>query len=231
MARKNLEAADALLDDIELGLRNSVKKYGVQEAMPSLTMLERRLAYIKKNPSKLTAQGRADIVNAQAAIDGYKLTIHNMATNKKVIQNADARLAAEYEKIDKLVKEQGKLFTERANVYGKSARYKKRYYDKATHDIVVNGQVITIDSFIAGNSPYATAMRAEVANTISAENTFLKELSVGTRQGIITRKVPGEPIRTSDPLYFEELAYVANRHFRNDPLMNLILQNKTLREL
>lgn len=231
IARKNLEAADALLDDIELGLRNSIKKYGVEESMPNLTMLERRIAYAKKNSSKLSSQGRVDIANAEAAINGYKLTIHNMATNKKIIQDADAKLASAYNDIDKLVKEQGKLFTERANLHGKSAEYKKRYYDKATHDVVVNGQVMTIDSFIAGDSAYAAAMRAEVANAVSAENTYLRELSVGTRQSVITRKVPGEPIRTSDPIYFEELAYLANRHFRNDPLMNLILQNKTLTEL
>lgn len=230
-ARANLKAADTLLDDIELNLRNSVKKYGIDEGLPNLAMLERRIAFVKKNSSKLSNQAIIDITNAQAAIDAYKLVIHNMATNKNVIVAADAKLADAYNAIDKLVKEQGKLFTDRANLYGKSAEYKKRYYDRNTHDVVVDGQVLVIDSFIAGDSAYAAAMRAEIANAVSAENTYLGHLAVGTRKSVLTRKVPGEPIRTSDPLYFEELAYLANRHFRNDPLMNLILQNKTFNEL
>lgn len=230
-ARANLEAVDSLLDKIELDFMNSAKKYGTVEAMPSLTMLERRMAYIKKYPNKLSTKNRGELLAAETAINDYKAVIQGMATNKAVIQAADAKLAAAYAKIDGLVKEQGKLFTDRANVYGKSAEYKARYYDKATHDIVVNGQVLTIDSFIAGDSAFSAAMRAEVANAVSVENTYMKEASIGVYNNISKRKVPGQPIRTSDANYFEELAYIANRHFRNDPLMNLIMQEKPYAEI
>ena len=51
-----------------------------------------------------------------------------MTINKIIIQDADGKLAAAYDNIDALVKEQGQAFSERADVFGKSAEYKKRYY-------------------------------------------------------------------------------------------------------
>lgn len=230
-ARKNLEAADKLLDEAELGLRNSVKKFGKAEAMPNLTLLTRRLEFLKKNTSKLSPQHKLDLVDAEYAIGDYKLVVNSMAINKTVIQDADAKLAAAYDRIDSLVKEQGQLFTNRADVFGKSAEYKKRYYDEAQHDIVINGQVYSIDSFITDESAFGKAMRAEVSNAVSTENTYLNHLSVGASQARISRRVPGEPIRTSDAGYFEELAYLANRHYRSDPLTSQILANKSLAEL
>ena len=230
-ARKNLEAADRLLDEVELGLRNSVKKFGKAEAMPNLTLLARRVEFLKKNTNKLSAQGKLDLVNAEKSIANYKLVVDNMAINKTIIQDADAKLSVAYDNIDVLVKEQGQAFVERADVFGKSSEYKKRYYDEAQHDIVINGQVYKIDSFITDETAYGQAMRAEVSNAMSVENTYLNHLSIGTSQTRITRGVPGEPIRTSDPGYFEELAYLANRHYRSDPLTSQILANKSLAEL
>ena len=230
-ARKNLESADKLLDEVELSLRNSVKKFGKAEAMPNLTLLTRRIEFLKKNTNKLSAKEKLDLIDAEYAIADYKLVVDNMTINKIIIQDADGKLAAAYDNIDALVKEQGQAFTERADVFGKSAEYKKRYYDEAEHDIVINGQVYKIDSFITDETAFGRAMRAEVSNAISTENTYLKQLSIGTSQARISRRVPGEPIRTSDPGYFEELTYLANRHYRSDPLTSQILANKSLAEL
>ena len=231
-ARKSLTKADELLDDIELDLRNSVKPFGKEEAMPNLTMLTRRLAYIKKNPANASASNKAKIIAAEKAIAQYKLTINNMATNKKVIQEADAKLEKAYKDIENIVKEQGALSLRKADVFGKSNKYKRRYYGQEQHNIVLdNNQVITIDSFIAENSKLSAAMRAEVGNTKTTERNFLGELSVGTRKDILVRKVPGQTVRFGDPLYFEELTYLANRHFKEDALFKLILENKSLDEL
>jgi hypothetical protein len=92
-----------------------------------------------------------------------------------------------------------------------------------------NGQWIPMTSFfddINGNN-FSKAIRAEVDNTLTAEQTFLGELSVGTRQATINARIPNTPIDIVDPLYFQELKHVANDLIRGDKLFDILLSNPT----
>ena len=228
-ARAELDAAGKLLDDVELELRATMVPIGVKEAMPSLTTLERRIAFLKSRPS--SAAKNAEIAQAETAIANYKNVVSQMATNKNVIREADAALENAYKNIDNVLSELKPALKEQADVWGKSAAFKKRYFAKDTQTRMVNGQLVSIDSFVTGENNFSAAIRAEISNARTTDMNLLGELSVGTRAGILKRKVPTNTIRVSDPLYFAELEHVANRIIRQDPLMDLILSGKSTEEL
>ena len=230
-AVKELQAANRLLDEVELDLRSAMVPIGAKEAIPSLSTLERRLGFLKSKPGTVTAAKQAELAKAQQAIDNYKLVIGNLTTNKGVIQAADAAVENAYKAVDNILNELKPALKARADVWGKPASFKKRYYAKETQTRIVNGQLVSIDSFVTGQNNFSAAIRAEISNARTTDLNYLGELSVGTRQGILTRKVPTNSVNISDPLYFGELEHIANRIVRQDPLMDLILANKSMNEL
>lgn len=220
-ARKDLAAADALLDELELDLRAAVVPYGVKEAIPSIATLERRIAFLEsRTPSKAAA---AKIAEAKQSMANYNKVISKLATNKKVIQDAQAKVAKAYDDIDGIVADLKPALKKQADVFGKSEAFKKRYYAKENQTRIVNGQLMTIDSFVAGPSAFSAAIRAETSNARTTDLNLLGDLAVGTRKSMIERKIPGGTVSVSDPVYFQELEYIANRIMRGDPLMDLIL--------
>jgi hypothetical protein len=233
-ARKELKAAEKLVDSIELELREAIVPYGITEAIPSMATLERRLAYLE---SKQGPKGKAaDIAAAKAAIANYKKTVAKLATNKKVIIDAELEVQKAYALIDNAVKELGEARMRQADVFGKSAAFKKRYYSKEKSVVVVNGEQHSIDSFIqeqsAGGTNYFTsAVRAETKNARTTEINYLGELATGSTVSMIKRKAPLAKIGIEDDLYFEELADIANRQLRGDPLIDLILGENPIEEL
>jgi hypothetical protein len=228
-AREQLKTASALLDEVELGLRSAVKPLGIKEAIPSATTLERRVAFLEsKTPSAATTK---EIAKAKKAIANYKSTINKLTANKKEIIDADNAVAAAYKSVDGILSELGTTLKEQADVFGKSAKFKKRYFGKEAQYRMVNGEYVSIDSFVTGDRNFTAAIRAETSNARTADLNFLGELSTGTRKSLIERKVPLDTIKISDPLYFEELAYIANRVMRGDPLIDLILGNTSMAQL
>lgn len=220
-ARKDLAAASALLDELELDLRAAVVPYGVKEAIPSIATLERRIAFLEsRSPSKAAA---AKLSEAKKAIAEHNKVINKLATNKDAIKAAQDAVAKAYDDIDNVVKELKPALQRQADVWGKSEKFKKRYYAKENQTRIVNGQLVTIDSFTAEPSAFSAAIRAETSNARTTDLNILGELSVGMRKSLIERKTPGHLVSTSDPLYFSELEYIANRIMRQDPLMDLIM--------
>lgn len=228
-AKAELEAAGKILDDVELELRAAMVPVGVREAIPSLTTLERRIGFLKSRPTSVSKN--AEIAEAEAAVVRYKDVIAQMATNKNVLKEADDALEAAYKNVDNILNELKPALKEQADVWGKSAAFKKRYFAKDTQTRMVNGQLVTIDSFVTGENNFSAAMRAEISNARTSDMNLLGELSVGTRAGILQRKVPTNTVKISDPTYFVELEHVANRILRGDPLMDLILGGKSTAEL
>lgn len=220
-ARKDLAAADALLDEIELDLRAAVVPYGVKEAIPSITTLERRIAFLESRSQ--TKAAAAKVKEAKATVENYRKTISKLANSKTAIGDAENALANAYRSIDEIVSELKPALKEQADVFGKSAKFKERYYAKESQYRLVNGQYMAIDSFTAGPSPFSAAVRAETSNARTTDLNLLGDLAVGTRKSLIERKVPVDKVRVTDPLYFQELEYIANRIMRQDPLMDLIL--------
>lgn len=228
-ARKDLAAASKLLDELELDIRAAVVPFGAKEAIPSMATLERRIAFLEsRSPSKAAV---AKLNEAKKAMSDYNNVINKMATNGKVIRDAELAVANAYKSIDNIVAELKPALKKQADVFGKSADFKKRYYAPEVQYRMVNGQYMAIDSFTSELSPFSAAIRAETSNARTTDLNVMGELSVGTRKALIERKMPGSTVRISDPTYFSELEYIANRIFRQDPLMDLILAETPITEL
>jgi hypothetical protein len=231
-AQKELKAASKIVDSIELELRDAMVPYGGVEAVPSMATLERRVKY-------LSEYEKVDLValnEAQDAIDNYKKVISNLATNKQVIMDADKAVEDAYVKIDAALKELGEARVKQADVFGKSAKFKERYYSKEKHTFIIKGQQVSVDSFIqeqsAGQTNYFTsAVREETKNGRTSTLNFLGELATGQTASMIKRKAPLARIGVQDATYFEELAHIANRQYRGDELMNLIFAETSMDEL
>jgi hypothetical protein len=224
-ARKELKAIQEVVDSIELDLRDAMVPYGMTEAIPSMATLERRLAYLDANPG--ITKKTAEVKKAKAAIANYKNIVSKMATNKKVIQGADDAVQQAYVSIDNAIKALGEARMRQADVFGKSAKFKERYYSKEKNTIVLNGTQHHIDSFIEEQADgsannFTAAVRAETQNARTQQINFLGEMSVASGVAAIKRKIPMSKIGVGDENYFEELADIANRQYRGEPLMDLI---------
>lgn len=233
-ATKELQATSKMLDNIELDLRSAAVPYGTTAAIPSIATLERRVAFLESRPGG--AAKAAEIADAKIAISNYRTTIGKLATNKKAIQDADKAVQDAYDNIDKAVSELGDAAKRQADVHGKTAEFKQRYYAKETQHRIVNGQHVAIDSFVQdptapGVNYFTAATRGEVQNARTTDINYLGELSIGMRKAAIQRKMPLSKIGVNDETYFEELAYLANRQYRGDDLMDLILKETPMDEL
>lgn len=228
--KKYLNAIDELVDNAELNLIESMAPLGKMPKVANAPSLRRRLNYIesKLSPAEL-AKVQPKIDAAKIGLSKYYAAVAKMATNNKVIKDIDDSLMKSYDEIDNVLDNTSTLFKEQADLFGKSAKYKKRYYGRTDNYRMFNGQWIPITSFfddIEGNN-FSKAIRAEVDNTITAEQTFLGELSMGTRQASINARIPNTPIDITDPLYFQELKHVSNDLIRGDKLFDVLLSNPT----
>jgi hypothetical protein len=224
-AKKELKALEEIVDGIELDLRDAMVPYGLTQAIPSMATLERRIAYLESKPG-ITKKTK-EVKKAKAAVANYKTIIGKMATNKKVIIDADNAVQQAYASIDNALKELGEARVKQADVFGKSAKFKKRYYSREKNVVVLNGTQHHIDSFIEEQSAgsannFTAAVRAETQNARTQQINFLGEMSVASGVSAIKRKIPMSKINVADENYFEELADIANRQYRGEPLMDLI---------
>jgi hypothetical protein len=233
-ARKELKVIEEIVDGMELDLRDAMVPYGVTQAVPSMATLERRIAYLEANPG-ITSK-TAEVAKAKAAIDNYKNIVGKMATNKKVIMDADDAVQKAYNSIDNAVRELGEARMKQADVFGKSAKFKERYYSKEKHTIIINGTQHNIDSFIqeqtdGSPSNFTAAVRTETQNARTAQINFYGEMAVAANVAAIKRKIPMSKIGIADENYFEELADIANRQYRGEVLMDKIFAETSMEDI
>ena len=74
-------------------------------------------------------------------------------------------------------------------------------------------------------------MRAEFENARTTALNYVDELSVGTRQDILLRRGPKTVTDINDPIYFEELAFIANRTLRGDELVKLTYSGRDIDDI
>jgi hypothetical protein len=229
--KKALDDAQNLVDEIELDLMSAVKPFGRMEPVPTLASLERRIEYLENLSVSITqAKYGQTIANAKAALGASRGELNTLILNPAGMLAKNKEVATQYELIDKALKELGESYVNEANLLGKSAKYKERYTGKQDNYRMVGGKWTRIDKLTDENH-YGAAMKEELSNNRTVETTYLGESSVGTRQSVIMRKAPDQIVDVSNPLYFEELAYVINRAFRGDPLVNKILSNVNFKDL
>lgn len=230
--KASLRSAERLVDELELELRDAAKPYATIGQVPTIANLERRVRFIESQPdATFKAKNAGLIANAKSAITEAKGEINTLMPDQKKLNDIYSKIASTYEQIDKkIINELGEARYNQAVVFGKSESYKKRYYGKDSRYRMVNGQWMPIDSLFDENQ-LGSALRAEFENGRTIAATYLNELTVGTRTGTLMRKGPKTITDVSSPIYFEELAYVANRFLRNDPLVKLVLEEKPDREV
>lgn len=217
-----LKAADKLVDDIELELRDAIRPFGKMTGqVPTIANLERRIKFIENElPTKGKYSG--EIFAAKSAITKSKGAIATLAPNSKEILQANKEIAIQYDKIEKILEGLGDAKYKEAMVYEKSSKYKERFYGTENNYITYKGQRIPIDALTATNQ-FGLAMKQEFGNARTAAATYLGELTSGIRQGMITRRGSSTTTYVNDRLYFEELAFFTNRSLRGDKLIDQIL--------
>jgi hypothetical protein len=230
-AQNDLAVASAALDTAELNLRSMAGQVNAKADFSSATTLQRRIDFLKSNPS-LNKKAQVQINKAEAALAKYDTVLNKLATNKKVIVDADAAVAKAYDDIDELLSGLKATLAKQADVYGKNDRFKKRYYGEEKQAVVFsNGEIATYDSLVAGETSLSAAIRAEIDTTRTSALTLLDEVRVGTINKALQRKVPMPTVAVTDSTYWAELAYQANVMYSKDALTKLILAESNINDL
>lgn len=229
--KKDVRAAEKLVEDLEIELMDATKPFGQVADVPTLSNLQRRLDYIDNNfTGAQKAKIAAQLANARSALANARGTIATLVPDSADLFKVNKEVAEQYGIIDDLIRELGEKQYERAVLWNRSARYKERYYGKGYGSRIVNGQWVRIEDLFDENQ-FGASFREEFANSRTASQTYLGDLHEGVRQGLIMRRSPQTVTRSNDPMYFEELSYLVNRAFRGDPLVDQILAGKTFDEL
>jgi len=226
---KALKEAEAMVDNIELDLLAAAKPFGRIPQVPTFARLEQRINFLEKL-NGVSGKYGTNIANARAALGAAKAETHTLIPNASELIKKNEEITKQYAIIDDALKSFGEARYKEAQVLGKSAEYKKRYYGKEVNYRMIDGKYTKIDSLFDENQ-FGAAMREELSNAQTVSTTYLNEMSVQTRQSAIMRKTPGTITDVTSPFYFEQLAYVANRTMRGDPLVDQILAGTEFKDL
>ena len=232
IVKAELKRADKLVEDLEIELQDAAAVFGGAEEIPTLATLERRIKFIESSKdATFKAKNASAIANAKAAINKAKGELNTLIPDAKALTAVYDDIAKIYDDIDnRILKDLGEAKHAQAKVFDRSPEYKKRYYGKDSSYTFIGDQYVKIDGQFDENQ-LGAALREEFANSRSVATTFAGELTVGTKNSILLRRGPGSITDVRSPLYFEELAYVANRTLRNDPLVKLVLQERNLDDI
>jgi len=184
-------------------------------------------AVAQTNP---TARYAADVANAKAAITKAKGSIHTLAPEAKEILAANKEIANQYKVIDDILTDLGGARKAQADVYLKDAAYKKRYYGKPVQYREIEGRWVPIESLFAENK-FGAAFSEEFSNSRTVAANYLGQIGIGVRSNLTLRRGPSTVTFVNDPIYFDELAYFANRSLRGDKLVDRILAGQAEKEL
>ena len=189
-----------------------------------LTQLERLIALKAKSqadeidPEELLANLRSQLEEIRA---GSFAANPSAVTRKKELQQRIAELDGERRRVTDSIATR--------NLSRESAR--KRVLS-GEDDITVrsrSGAEYTVPGAFSDDAgQFGAAFRADSSANMTASQT----LSGGARTSSRWRQSSsGETINPFDPRYWDELAYVANRHVRGDDFANLFLQGKSQGEI
>ena len=234
---KQLREAQSLVAKIEDEVGTALKPYGKLEPIPSLHSLRERLDFLKKQPGVVYSEPNPllpkrlldPIQKAELAIQEVVGSVNtlspDLAARNKAIEEAWKGLQKIVENNKLALKEQGELLVKRAE-------YKKRLYGTENAPVTLNvgNQKLTTESIFDENK-FGSAIRSEFSNEATQEAQFLGERRVGNKVSMLARKGPTGTVDVNSPLYFDELAWMANRHVKGEVLMQKILEGQDRQEL
>lgn len=227
---KAMKDAEKLVDSIELELMAASKPFrGSVPQVPTFARLQQRIDFLEKNTGGSGLYG-TDIANARAALGAARGEANTLIPNVGELIKKNEEITRQYAIIDDALKSLGEARYKEAQVLGKSAEYKKRYYGKEEEYRMIDGKYTKLDGLFDENQ-FGAGMREELANSQTVSTTYLNQMLESSRQSILMRKTPGTVTDVTSPLYFEELAYVVNRTMRGDPLVTKILEGTDFKDL
>ena len=230
--QRELKAANKLVDELELDFQDAVKPFGGKEDIPTITSLQRRLEWIEQNgPSNFKAKNAAAISNAKSKINQARAEMNTLMPDVANINKIYADMEKVYKQIDDvMVAELNEARYNQARFHGLSEDFKKRSYGKGTEYKVVDGVYRPIESLFDENM-FGSGMKAEFENSRTTALTYVDELNVGTRQDIMLRRGPKTITDITSPIYFEELAFIANRTLRGDEMVTLAFEGRSIDDI
>ena len=230
--KRELRSANKLVDELELDFQDAVKPFGGKEDIPTITSLQRRLEWIDQNgPSNFKAKNAAAISNAKSKISEARAEINTLMPDAANLNKIYADMEKVYKEIDDvMVAELNEARYNQARFHGRSEDFKKRSYGKGTEYKVVDGVYRPIESLFDENM-FGSGMRAEFENSRTTALTYVDELNVGTRQDIMLRRGPKTITDITSPIYFEELAFIANRTLRGDEMVTLAFKGNSVDDI
>lgn len=218
IVKKDLRAAEKIVDNIEANLNRYTVEYGKPIEVPSVYNLRRRIETLKEAKDPRYA---ADIANAEAAIAKAVGDINTLAPELNVMTQ---EIAKAYDNIGKALTAIGPKLKERADLFSVAeARYaKKPVMPDTVKRTLSNGQVVEFPSFTNENY-LGSAYMSEIANTNTRTLEVLGNKATVAKINTIFRNSPASITNVADPLYFGELTYVVNNFMRGDVLIDQIL--------
>lgn len=230
--KRELKAAQKLVDELELDFQDAVKPFGGKESIPSIVSLQRRIEWIEKNAdADFKARNGSYIANAKSKINAAYGNINTLLPDSASLKKTYAEIETLYKQIDDvMVAELNEARYNQAVFFGRSEDFKKRSYGKGTEYRVIDGVYRPVESLFDENM-FGSGMRAEFENARTTALNYVDELSVGTRQDILLRRGPKTVTDINDPIYFEELAFIANRTLRGDELVKLTYSGRDIDDI
>ena len=218
IVKKDLRAAEKIVDNIEANINRYTVEYGKPIEVPSVYNLRRRIQTLKeaKDP-----RFSADIANAEAAIAKAVGDINTLAPELNVMND---EIAKAYTRIGEVLDAIGPKLKERADLFSVAeARYaKKPAMPDTVKRTLSNGQVVEFPSFTNENFLGAGYM-SEIANSNTRTLEVLGNKATVAKINTIFRNSPASITNVADPQYFGELTYVVNNFMRGDVLIDQIL--------
>lgn len=230
--KRELKAAEKLVDELELDFQDAAKPFGGKEDIPTITSLQRRIDWIDKNaPANFKAKNAAAIANAKSKITQARGEMNTLMPDVDNINKIYADMEKVYKQIDDvMVSELNEALYNQARFHNRSTDFKKRSYGKGTEYKVIDGVYRPIESLFDENM-FGSGMRAEFENARTTALNYVDELTVGTRQDILLRRGPKTVTDITDPIYFEELAFIANRTLRGDAMVTLAFEGNSVDDI
>jgi hypothetical protein len=183
------------------------------------------------NVSTFKVKNAALIANAKSKINQARAEMNTLMPDVANLNRIYADMEKVYKEIDDvMVAELNEARYNQAKFHGRSENFKKRSYGKGTEYKVIDDVYRPIESLYDENM-FGSGMRAEFENGRTTALNYVDELIVGTRQDILLRRGPKTITDITSPVYFEELAFIANRTLRGDKMVTLAFEGNSVDDI
>ena len=221
----NLRAMERAVKELEAKINKYTGEYGVVEQFKETTNIPSRYGIMQRKANiEKVDPGRTRGLFADIKYQHTSGDIPGFAENQQQIEKA-------YKALDQAIAD---LAPAQKALYEKlserQALEERQYGTGKDATIRVGDQDMTIGQFDDPNF-FGSALRNETSNSGTIEMSLMNRRSFSARQKMLMRLSPDGVVSVDNPLYFDELAWVANRHVRGDELQKLVLSGASRQEM